>query len=136
MIRFFILVAFVTMLPGCATQLSPRLETEKESGLTQEITRPPNDDSEKSTVRVTTAWTVHKLDMNGCLARAATVLAYEKYFVDPTEVSVYGLKEGITVSFRCDYEGVVFVVVAHRKRPDQATQDRIIIGLRDAFAIK
>lgn len=93
-----------------------------------------NDDSKKSTARVTTAWTIHSLDTNGCLSRAATVLADQKYFVESTDIAVYGLKKGMTASFRCDYKEAVFVVAAYRKRPDQTTQIRTIEGLRDAFS--
>lgn len=101
----------------------------------QEIVRPPSDDEEKSTVRVNTNWTVHSLGKAGCLDRAKTSLTEAHYFIDVNdEKGVWGLMEGRTVAIRCDYEGVAFFVVAHRRRPDQATQTKIINDLVEAFS--
>jgi hypothetical protein len=99
----------------------------------EEIIRPPNDDSERSTVRVNTNWVEHSLDWHECLERARVSLTKFKYFVDISDKSVFGLKEGITVSVRCDYEGVAFVVSAFRRRPEQAVQEQIMQELVDTF---
>ena len=136
MMRVSAFTVSLIIFTALITLSTTRIAIGKENGVSQEVKRPPNDDSKTSTVRVSTAWVDHNLDKNGCLSRAATVLANDNYFVDPTDGAVYGLKEGMTVSFRCDHKGVVFVVVAYRKRPDQATQTRIIEGLRDAFSGK
>lgn len=101
------------------------------------VNKPPHDDSKRSTVRVNTMWVRHNLSWKECISRASTILAKDEYFVDlSSKVSTYGLKEGMTVSFRCDYEGVAFIIVAYRKRPNQATQDRIINGLAAKFISK
>ncbi len=87
-------------------------------------------------MRVSTAWEDHNLSLEGCFSRASAILAEEKYFVDLSKFSVFGLKDGMTVSFRCDHKGVVFIAIAYRKRPDQATQDRIINGIAAKFKSK
>ncbi len=100
----------------------------------QEIARPPNDDGEKSTVRVNTAWTVHSLGKAGCIDRAKTRLAEAHYFIDiHDEDSVWGLVEGKTITIRCDYEGAAFFVVAHRHRPDKSTETKIIDDIVKSF---
>lgn len=90
------------------------------------VGRPPSDDGPKSTVRITTRWVEHAHDQDVCLATARKALGESGYFVEVTEISVFGLVEGRTASIRCDYKGVAFFVVAHRVRPDQATQDKIM----------
>lgn len=98
-----------------------------------EITRPPIDDSETSSVRITTSWLQHSLSQTGCLQRARAALTKARYFVEAGERSVYGLREGMTFSIRCDYEGVAFFAVAYRKRPSTQTQDRILNEITRLF---
>lgn len=92
----------------------------------KEITQPPVDDSETSSVRVTTSWIQHSLSQTDCLKHAKAALTKARYFVDAGDRSVYGLREGMTFSIRCDYEGVAFLAVAYRHRPSAQTQDRIL----------
>ena len=99
----------------------------------KEITRPPIDDSETSSVRVTTSWLQHSLTQAGCLQHARAALAKARYFVEAGERSVYGLREGMTFSIRCDYEGVAFFAVAYRQRPSTQTQDRILNEITRLF---
>ncbi|WP_157214470.1 hypothetical protein [Pseudomonas sp. GM21] len=93
---------------------------------TKEITQPPIDDSKTSSVRVTTSWIRHSLSQTDCLKHARTALTKARYFVDAGDRSVFGFREGMTVSIRCDYEGVAFVAVAYRNRPSAQMQDRIL----------
>lgn len=98
------------------------------------ITPPPNDDSDKSSVRVTTNWVTHSLGKAGCLEHAKTILAKAQYYIDTQGPhSVWGLSEGKTVTIRCDYEGVAFFVIAYRHRPDQETQNKLLNDLTKAF---
>ncbi|WP_151214057.1 hypothetical protein [Pseudomonas fluorescens] len=99
----------------------------------KEITRPPIDDSETSSVRVTTSWLQHSLSQTGCLNHARAALTKARYFVEAGERSVYGLREGMTFSIRCDYEGVAFFAVAYRHRPSTQTQDRILNEITRLF---
>ena len=99
----------------------------------KEITRPPVDDSETSSVRITTSWLQHSLSQTGCLQHARVALTKARYFVEAGERSVYGLREGMTFSIRCDYEGVAFLAVAYRHRPSTQTQDRILNEITRLF---
>jgi hypothetical protein len=90
------------------------------------IARPPIDDSETSSVRVTTSWIQHSLSQAECLKHAQAALTKARYFVDVGDRSVFGFRQGMTFSIRCDYEGVAFLAVAYRQRPSTETQDRIL----------
>jgi hypothetical protein len=92
----------------------------------RQMTRPPVDDSETSSVRVTTSWIQHSLTQVQCLKHAQVALSKAGYFVDAGERSVFGFREGMTFSIRCDYEGVAFLAVAYRIRPSTEVQDRIL----------
>ena len=91
---------------------------------TKQLERPPIDDSETSSVRVTTSWIQHSLSQTDCLKHARTALTRARYFVDAGDRSVFGFREGMTFSIRCDYEGVAFLAVAYRHRPSTQVQDR------------
>ena len=99
----------------------------------KEITRPPIDDSETSSVRVTTSWLQHSFNQTGCLQHARAALTKARYFVEAGERSVYGLREGMTFSIRCDYEGVAFFAVAYRQRPSAQIQDRVLNEITRLF---
>ncbi|WP_223503798.1 hypothetical protein [Pseudomonas sp. GL-RE-29] len=99
----------------------------------KEITRPPIDDSETSSVRVTTSWLQHSFSQTGCMEHARAALTKARYFVETGDRSVYGLREGMTFSIRCDYEGVAFFAVAYRNRPSTQTQDRILNQITRLF---
>jgi len=106
---------------------------ENMTSATKEITRPPVDDSETSSVRITTSWLQHSLSQTGCLQHARAALTKARYFVEAGERSVYGLREGMTFSIRCDYEGVAFLAVAYRHMPSTQTQDRILNEITRLF---
>lgn len=113
---FCFLLSVVAMgLTACSSKESPK-----------QMTRPPEDDSETSSVRIVTNWKEHSLGQAGCMQNAKAVLTQAKYFIDIGERSVYGLREGMTFSIRCDYEGVAFFAVAYRHRPSVETQNRIM----------
>ena len=99
----------------------------------KEMTRPPIDDSETSSVRVTTSWIRHSLSQTDCLKHARAALTKARYFVDAGERSVFGFREGMTFSIRCDYEGVAFLAVAYRQRPSTQIQDRILNEITRLF---
>ncbi|MEJ8851258.1 hypothetical protein [Variovorax rhizosphaerae] len=101
-----------------------------------EPVRPPNDDSDRSTVRVNTYWATHALGKAACLQRAKETLTKLEYFVDITEKSVFGLKEGLTASIRCDYKGLAFFVMAFRTRPDAPTQQKLLADVTTEFSKK
>lgn len=120
---FCCLVSVVTMgLTACSSNAPPK-----------QIIRPPEDDSETSTVRITTNWKEHALSKVGCMEHAKAVLTQAKYFVDAGERSIFGLREGMTFSIRCDYEGVAFFAVAYRHRPSVETQNRIMDEVMTRF---
>ncbi|WP_152670410.1 hypothetical protein [Pseudomonas putida] len=126
-VRFGFLLGVISMgLTACTSD-------ENYSAPAKEITRPPIDDSETSSVRVTTSWLQHSLSQTGCLEHARAALIKARYFVEAGERSVYGLREGMTFSIRCDYEGVAFFAVAYRKRPSTQTQDRILNEITRLF---
>ncbi len=99
----------------------------------KEITRPPIDDSETSSVRVTTSWIQHSLSQTDCLKHAGAALTKARYFVDAGDRSVFGFREGMTFSIRCDYEGVAFLAVAYRHRPSTQIQDRVLNEITRLF---
>ena len=100
---------------------------------TNEVAQPPIDDSETSSVRVTTSWIRHSLNQTDCLKHARAALTKARYYVDAGEVSVFGFREGMTVSIRCDYEDVAFFAVAYRNRPSTQTQDQILNQITRLF---
>jgi hypothetical protein len=125
-VRYGFLLCAITMgLTACTS--------DEKYNAPKEITRPPIDDSETSSVRVTTSWLQHSLTQAGCLQHARAALAKARYFVEAGERSVYGLREGMTFSIRCDYEGVAFFAVAYRQRPSTQTQDRILNEITRLF---
>lgn len=97
------------------------------------IARPPVDDSETSSLRVTTTWLQHSLSQAGCLAHAKAALTKARYFVEAGDRSVYGLRQGMTFAIRCDYEGVAFFAVAYRQRPSVEAQDRVLNEITRLF---
>jgi hypothetical protein len=99
----------------------------------KEITRPPIDDSETSSVRLTTSWLQHSLNQTGCLEHARAALTKAGYFVEAGDRSVFGMREGMTFSIRCDYEGVAFFAVAYRHRPTTQLQDRVLNEITRLF---
>jgi len=126
-VRLGFLLGVISMgLTACSSD-------ENMTAATKEITRPPVDDSETSSVRITTSWIQHSLSQTGCLQRARAALTKARYFVEAGERSVYGLREGMTFSIRCDYEGVAFLAVAYRQRPSTQTQDRILNEITRLF---
>ncbi|MGZ9738366.1 hypothetical protein [Pseudomonas azerbaijanorientalis] len=126
-VRFVFLLGFISLgLTACSSD-------ENYIASTKEITRPPVDDSDTSSVRVTTSWLKHSLSQTGCLEHARAALKKARYFVEAGERSVYGLREGMTFSIRCDYEGVAFFAVAYRHRPSTQTQDRILNEITRLF---
>ncbi|WP_143515837.1 hypothetical protein [Pseudomonas sp. R37(2017)] len=125
--RFGFLLGVILMgLTACTSD-------ENITASTQEIARPPIDDSETSSVRVTTSWLQHSLSQTGCLEHARAALAKARYFVEGGDRSVFGYREGMTFSIRCDYEGVAFLAVAYRHRPSTQTQDRILNEITKLF---
>jgi hypothetical protein len=125
-VRYGFLLGVITMgLTACSSDENYKAP--------KEITRPPIDDSETSSVRITTSWLQHSLSQKGCLEHARAALAKARYFVEAGERSVYGLREGMTFSIRCDYEGVAFFAVAYRQRPSTQTQDRILNEITRLF---
>lgn len=60
-------------------------------------------------------------------------LTKARYFVEVGERSVYGLREGMTFSIRCDYEGVAFFALAYRHRPSTQTQERVLNEITRLF---
>lgn len=125
--RFGFLLGVILMgLTACTSD-------ENITASTQEIARPPIDDSETSSVRVTTSWLQHSLSQTGCLEHARAALAKARYFVEAGDRSVFGYREGMTFSIRCDYEGVAFLAVAYRHRPSTQTQDRILNEITKLF---
>lgn len=100
---------------------------------TKVITQPPIDDSETSSVRVTTSWLQHSFSQSDCLKHARAALTKARYFVDAGDRSVFGLREGMTFSIRCDYEGVAFFAVAYRHRPSPQAQDRVLNEITRLF---
>lgn len=126
-LRFGFLLGVISMgLTACSSD-----ENITASG--KEITRPPIDDSETSSVRITTSWIKHSLSQVGCLEHARAALTKARYFVDAGDRSVFGFREGMTFSIRCDYEGVAFFAVAYRNRPSTQTQDRILNQITRLF---
>ncbi|MGE8063571.1 hypothetical protein [Pseudomonas sp. NPDC089569] len=126
-VRFdFLLGVILVGLTACSSN-------ENITAPTKEITRPPIDDSETSSVRVTTSWLQHSLSQTGCLEHARAALAKARYFVEPGDISVFGYREGMTFSIRCDYEGVAFFAVAYRHRPSTQTQDRVLNEITRLF---
>lgn len=126
-LRFGFLISVVLIgLTACASD-------KNSTPSTKEITQPPIDDSETSSVRVTTSWIQHSLSQTDCLKHASAALTKARYFVDAGDRSVYGLREGMTFSIRCDYEGVAFLAVAYRHRPSTQTQDRILNEITRLF---
>jgi hypothetical protein len=126
-LRFGFLISVISMgLTACASDESIITPT-------KEVTRPPIDDSETSSVRVTTSWIRHSLSQTDCLKHARTALTKARYFVEAGERTVYGLREGMTFSIRCDYEGVAFLAVAYRQRPSPQIQDRILNEITRLF---
>lgn len=103
------------------------------SASTAPNTPPPNDDSEKSTVRVNTAWTEHELNLEDCLKKANKTLELLGYYVTTSSVSSYGLKEGLTTTIRCDAPNIAFILSAHRKRPPLDEQAKIINEIINKF---
>jgi hypothetical protein len=126
-VRFGFLLGVISMgLTACSSD-------ESMTASTKQITRPPVDDSETSSVRVTTSWLKHPFNQTGCLEHARAALAKARYFVEAGDRTVYGLREGMTFSIRCDYEGVAFFAVAYRHRPSTQTQDRILNEITRLF---
>ena len=126
-LRFGFLLGVISMgLTACASD-------ENRVSPTKEVTQPPIDDSETSSVRVTTSWIRHSLSQTDCLKHARAALTKARYFVDAGERSVFGLREGMTISIRCDYEGVAFFAVAYRHRPSTQMQDRILNDITRLF---
>jgi len=126
-------VCFGFLLGVISMGLTACVSDENVTAPTKEITRPPIDDSETSSVRVTTSWLQHSLSQTGCLEHARAALTKAKYFVEAGDRSVYGVREGMTFSIRCDYEGVAFFAVAYRHRPSTQTQDRILNEITRLF---
>lgn len=85
---------------------------------------PPRDDSERSSVRLVTRWVYHSLGKTGCLERAAMLLKQAKYFVEPGEISVFGTREGMTFSVRCDAEDIAILSTAYRHRQSAETENQ------------
>jgi hypothetical protein len=126
-VRLGFLLGVISMgLTACSSD-------ENMTAANKEIVRPPVDDSETSSVRITTSWLQHSLSQTGCLQHARAALTKARYFVEAGERSVYGLREGMTFSIRCDYEGVAFLAVAYRHRPSTQTQDRILNEITRLF---
>ena len=126
-VRFGLLLGVISMgLTACSSN-------ENITAPAKEITRPPIDDSETSSVRVTTSWLQHSFNQTGCLQHARAALTKARYFVEAGERSVYGLREGMTFSIRCDYEGVAFFAVAYRHRPSPQAQDRVLNEITRLF---
>ena len=126
-VRFGFLLGVISMgLVACASD-------ENASAPNKAITRPPIDDSETSSVRLTTSWLQHSFSQTGCLEHARVALTKARYFVEAGNRSVFGFRQGMTVSIRCDYEGVAFLAVAYRQRPTTETQDRILNEITKLF---
>jgi len=126
-LRFGFLISVISIgLIACASD-------KNSTASTKEITQPPIDDSETSSVRVTTSWIQHSYSQADCLKHARAALTKARYFVDAGDRSVYGMREGMTFSIRCDYEGVAFLAVAYRHRPSAQTQDRILNEITRLF---
>ncbi|MGH8383986.1 MAG: hypothetical protein ACRESJ_00575 [Pseudomonas sp.] len=122
-LRFGFLITVISMgLTACSSNEN-----------TNAITRPPIDDSETSSVRITTSWIQHSLSQVDCLKHAQAALTKARYFVDAGDRSVFGFRQGMTFSIRCDYEGVAFLAVAYRQRPSTETQDRILNEITRLF---
>ncbi|MFY0727244.1 hypothetical protein [Pseudomonas sp. NFX15] len=99
----------------------------------KEVASPPVDDSETSSVRITTSWLQHSLSQTGCIEHAKQALTKARYFVEAGDRSVFGMREGMTFSIRCDYEGVAFFSVAYRHRPSTQLQDRVLNEITRLF---
>jgi hypothetical protein len=99
----------------------------------EDLPRPPNDDSDQSTIRITTAWETHSFDVKSCVQHAATSLSAGRYFVDTRDLVVFGLRNSMTALIRCDYPGVAFFVVAYRHRPGSEAEARIMDDIKSRF---
>lgn len=89
----------------------------------------------QTSVRVSTAWTAHKLSVVSCLDAARAVLtSVNMQEVSASSMSATGEGPGHTVVFRCDYPNTAFIVSAWRERPPDRESDAFIERLRTSMA--